>query len=266
LEPFTEITDAVAGKTAEGVTADIERISKQDLHTETTVRLARLVAAAEPGAKLPTERELCEMLGVGRSTIREAVRSLSFIGALYTRQGSGTYVKTPDEGSVEKLLGLALVLRRSTVEEIVAVRRILEAESARLAAVNHNSSDRQDLAAVMEEMGRTFSEPQKASRCDLQYHVLLARASHNGVLAYLINGMRSLLEIWMNKAVNSQNVIEEIVLEHNRVLSAVFDRDPDLAAATMSGHLKKAAERLFAVLGKDHSTADYFALLMTNSR
>ncbi len=258
--------DDVETEAVEAVAVDIERISKQNLHTETTVRLARLVAASKPGAKLPTERELCEMLGVGRSTVREAVRALSFIGALHTRQGSGTYVKTLDEGSVEKLLGLALVLRRSTVQEIVAVRRILEAESARMAALNHDASDRKDLEAVMEEMGRARLNPQKAARCDLQYHVLLARASHNGVLAYLVNGMRSLLEIWINKAVNSQNIIKDTVLEHNRVLSAVFDRDPELAAATMSGHLKKAADRLFAVVGKDHSTADYFSLLMTNSR
>ena len=240
----------------------LQPIDRQNLHAVTTVRLARLVVDSKPGDRLPTEQELCIQLGVGRSTLREAVRALSFIGAVKTRQGSGTYIRTPEQGSMERLLGLALVLRRSTIQEIVEMRRVLEVEAARLAALNHSEDERRNLQETMEKMRTAAREIPRAADYDLQYHVLIARASHNGVLEYLINGMRALLQVWMNYAVNAESVVDEILVEHNRILSAIFDRDSDLAAAAMSAHLKKAADRLLAVVGKAHSTTDYLSTLL----
>lgn len=241
-----------------------ERITRQDLALETTARLARLVASSQPGSRLPTERELCERLGVGRSTLREAVSSLAFIGAVQSRQGSGTYVSAENNDvPVERLIGLGLMLQRSTVHEVIEVRRILEVEAVRLAAERHDEADRRALEAVMAKMSDPAADPAQASRCDVEYHVLLARASHNSVLVHLINGMRSLLEIWITKAVTRQPVVEEIVREHNEILRAVFSRYPDRAAASMLIHLANAAERLFSVVGKDHSTANYISLLLT---
>ncbi len=250
-------------KSAAGI---IRPILRHDLHLETTSRLARLIAAAEPGSRLPTERELCQRLGVGRSTVREALRSLSFVGAIQPRQGSGTYVAPVEDAAVDRLLGLGLLVQRSRVYEVIEARRILEVQAVRLAAERYQESDRRELVAVMQRMSGAISEPPKASRYDLQYHVLLARASHNSVLVHFINGMRGLLEMWIKRAVNRPAVIEEIVREHNQVLEAVFDRDADRAAELMAAHLSNAAERLFAVIGKDQSAADYIASLLADSR
>lgn len=254
------LTESLPGGDGEEVP---EKITRQDLALETTARLARLVASSQPGSRLPTERELCERLGVGRSTLREAVSSLAFIGAVQSRQGSGTYVSAENDLPVERLIGLGLMLQRSTVQEVIEVRRILEVEAVRLAAERHDASDRTALEAVMAKMSEAAAEPAQASRHDVEYHVLLAQASHNSVLVHLINGMRGLLEIWITKAVNRQPVVEEIVREHNDILRAVFSRQPDRSAASMLIHLANAAERLFSVVGKDHSTANYISLLLT---
>ena len=242
---------------------NVEKISRLDLRLETTVRLAKLVAICEPGTRLPTERELCEKLGVGRSTLREAIRSLAFIGAIYPRQGSGTYVTALEDQTVERLISLGITLQRATVQEIIEARRALEIDAVRMAAARYTQSDRHELEAVMQAMIASSADPVKASRYDLQYHVTLATASHNSVLVHFINGMRALLEMWMTKAVNRIPVVEEIVREHNSVLEAVFDRNPDKAAARMDLHLEKAAERLLSVVGKDQSMADYLFLLLT---
>lgn len=241
------------------------RISKQDLHLETTFRLARLIAASQPGSRLPTERELSEKLGVGRSTLREAIRSLAFVGGVRPRQGSGTYVSKPEDQALEKLIGLALTLHRATVLEVVEARRALEIEAVQLAARRHTDSDHQDLQAIMEQMAASSAEPAKASRYDLQYHVMLARASHNSVLVHFINGMRGLLEIWIGRAVTLPRVVEEIVEEHNAVLEAVFARQAARAAEHMDRHLANAADRLFAVVGRNQSTADYISLLLSQA-
>ncbi|MPY86801.1 MAG: FCD domain-containing protein [Luteitalea sp.] len=249
---------------SEGDVDASEKITRQDLALEATLRLAQLVASSQPGARLPTERELCERLGVGRSTLREAVSSLAFTGAIQSRQGSGTFVTGENDLPVERLIGLGLMLQRSTVEEVIEVRRILEVEAVRLAAERHDESDRRALEAVMAKMSELRTEPSRASRYDVEFHVLLTRASHNSALVHLVNGMRSLLEIWITKAVNEQSVVNEIVREHNAILRAVFSRQSGPAAASMLIHLTNAAERLFAVVGKDRLTANYIALLLAS--
>ncbi len=231
---------------------------------ETISRLAQLVAGAEPGSRLPTERELCEMFGVGRSTLREAIRTLWFIHAVEVRQGSGTYVAETNGAAVEKLLSIGLVLERCSVSEVIEVRRMLEIQAVRLAADRHEESDRRALEDVMRRMEGATDEPQLASSLDLEFHILLARASHNRVLAHFISGLRPLLVLWINRAVNRKEIVEEIVREHWHVLQAVLDRDPDCAEARMFLHLTEAASRLYAVLGKDHSTAPYLSILLGN--
>lgn len=244
----------------------MERIFKQDLHLETTSRLAQLVASSEPGSRLPTERELCLQLGVGRSTLREAMRSLSFIGAIRIRQGSGTYVSSVDDANVERLISLGLMVQRSKVHEVIEARRVLEIQTVRMAAERHDAADRQALEAIMQNMATCIEKPTEASRYDLQFHVMLARASHNSVLVHFINGMRALFEIWINKAVNRRPVIEEIIREHNAVLESIFRRDGEAAAARMFLHLTNAADRLLAVVGRDQSAADFISLLLAPAR
>ncbi|MBI3280882.1 MAG: FadR family transcriptional regulator [Acidobacteria bacterium] len=243
----------------------IQKIARPDLTLETMTRLAQLVAGSEPGAKLPTERELCEMLGVGRSTLREAIGALAFVGAIQVRQGSGTFVNAVGEGGVERLISIALVLERCTVAEVVEVRRMLEVQAARLAAENHAASDRQALEHIMRQMTAAAGSPHAAARHDLEYHVVLARASHNRVLSHLLYGLRPLLEIWISNAVNRTDIIDAILGEHTAILRAVFDRDSERAAAQMFIHQSNAAERLYAVLGKDHSTGSYLSALVARS-
>ena len=240
----------------------IRKISKQDLHLETTTRLAELIASSEPGSRLPTERELSERLGVGRSTVREAVRSLSFIGAVQARQGAGTYVTTGINGAVERLIGLGLMVHRSKVNEVIEVRRFLEIQSVRLAAERHLGEDIEQMSGIIENMRASSQDLKKATLLDLEFHVKMAEASHNSVLVFLINGMRTLLEIWMDKAVNRVEVLEAIIDEHERILEAVAQRKADEAAAHMSRHQAYAAERLLATIGQDKTMADYASLIM----
>jgi GntR family transcriptional repressor for pyruvate dehydrogenase complex len=246
--------------------AAIGRISKQDRHLETTSRLAQFVASSEPGVRLPTERDLCAQLGVGRSTLREAIRALSFIGAVRVRQGSGTYVGGVGDSNVDRLIGLGLMVQRSQVHEVIEARQILEVQAVRMSAERHDPSDREELRAIMTNMAAAIDDPSEASRYDLLYHVRLARSSHNSVMVHFINGMRALFEIWIHRAVNRRPIVEEIVREHNSILDAVFARNADLAAARMTVHLTNAADRLFLVIGKGQSAADYISLLLAGSR
>jgi GntR family transcriptional regulator, transcriptional repressor for pyruvate dehydrogenase complex len=234
---------------------------KQELNTGTTARLAKLVAGRQPGSRLPTEKQLCAQLGVSRSTLREAMRSLAFVGALEPRQGSGTYVGSMEGGAVEKLIGLALMMERCSVQEVIEARRVLEVEAVRLAARRHDEADRRGLTAGMDKMKAALEDPESASSHDLDFHILLAQASHNTVLINFLNGMRGLLNIWISRAVTRPPVVMEILSEHNAILSAVLQRDSEEAAARMYIHLTNAADRLLRVIGQDQ-TIDYISLLI----
>jgi GntR family transcriptional regulator, transcriptional repressor for pyruvate dehydrogenase complex len=247
-----------------GKKVPLERIPRPDLQLETTTRLAKMVAAAEPGSRLPTERELCEQLGVGRSTLREAIRSLTFIGAIKSRQGDGRYVSKPDEQASDRLFGLGLLLQGVNIDDLIEARKSIEVEAARVAARRHTEADRNTLLQIMQAMRHSLSsaDTQKAALYDMEYHAAIARATHNIVLIHLINGMQALLEIWMDKAVTRTRVWEEAVREHDALLEAILARDDDRAATCMREHLTRAAERVFSVVEANEATADHMRLFL----
>jgi DNA-binding FadR family transcriptional regulator len=94
---------------------DIEQIDQRDLQSEITSRLARLIAKSSPGSRLPTERELCELLNVGRNSLREAIKSLAFIGAVQVKRGNGIYVTSAEEAPKSKILPRPGALSKQTL-------------------------------------------------------------------------------------------------------------------------------------------------------
>lgn len=237
-------------------------IERPDLYTEVTTRLARLVATAQPGERLPPERILAATYGVGRSTVREALRTLVFMGAVRAVQGDGMYVGEGEDLVVERLFGLGLIMNRSSILEIVETREMLETEVVKLAAIRRTEDDINRLQGIMAEMRSNISNPKRASLPDLDFHVTLARASNNRVLEFCTNGMRSLLESWMDKAVNSEEIVIDIVAEHQAILHAVISGDGDEASEAMALHLRNASERLLNAIGSDASLADHIGTLL----
>jgi GntR family transcriptional regulator, transcriptional repressor for pyruvate dehydrogenase complex len=246
-----------------------DKRSRLNLQFETTSRLAQLVASLEPGVRLPTERELSEQLGVGRSTLREAIRSLAFIGAIRSRQGSGNYVSRPDERSTDRLISLSLMLNHVTVAEMIEARRSFEIDIVRMAAERHDERDRERLNELMAAMRVAAARPRDLSNYDMEFHVALAEASHNAVMVQMIRMMRVLvnilLEIWRDNALDFTPGIGQIIREHEEILEAVFARDSERAARMMFTHLTNAGARVMSVLGRDRSSAEYIGHLLART-
>jgi GntR family transcriptional regulator, transcriptional repressor for pyruvate dehydrogenase complex len=249
----------------------IERIPQKDLQSEITSQLARLIAKSAPGTRLPSERELGESLAVGRNSIREAVRSLAFIGALEVKQGDGIYVTDGQNADIGRLFGLGLIVQRPHIHEIIEARRLIELNVVTMAAERYTETDRERLRTNLDTLSRHLDDPDEASRLDLEFHVLLAQTSHNSVFAYFVNGMRALIKSWIDlKIANAANyhlVTDEILQDHQEILEAILAHDAALAADAMSRHLAKAAERLEAISSpQDNSSEDFFALLIPKSK
>ena len=137
----------------------------------------------EVGEKLPPEPELMQIFGVGRSTVREAVRILSNMGFLKVRQGAGTFVErlTPPDEPMERRLG------RADLHDLDEVRKILEVAIAEKAAERRTAHDAAVLEKHLAERGATAAAGalQACIEADVNFHIALAEATHNEILCEL---------------------------------------------------------------------------------
>lgn len=183
--------------------------------------------------KIPAEAELVAALGVGRNTVREAVRALSHAGLLEVRQGDGTFVRATNEisGAVRKLCGPEL-------RQVLEVRRALEVEGARLAARARTEDDLREMTARLAAREAAAQERDSAAVIanDAEFHRLLVAASHNPVLISLYDGIREAVTSSVATTFNPALPPEQL-LSHTALLDAVREQDPRRAAEEASGFL-----------------------------
>lgn len=174
------------------------------------------------GQRIPNETDLVEQLGVGRNTVREAVRALSHAGILEVRQGDGTYVRATSEvsGALRRLCGAEL-------REILQVRRALEVEGARLAAANRTPEVVAELRALLR---RTDDCPdtEAFARADAEFHLAVVRASGNRILAELYRG---LIETVTASVATTRHAPVQMV-DHGVLLDRIADGDVEEAGRT----------------------------------
>lgn len=197
-------------------------------------QLRELVAAGEwpIGTRIPTEPELVEQIGVGRNTIREAVRALAHAGILEVRQGDGTYVRTTSEvsGAVRRLCGAEL-------RDVLQVRRTLEVEGARLAAGARTAADVTRLRLLLDRRTADW----RAGRIDdfigsdVEFHLAVVSCSGNRLLTELYRGLTEAVAASIASASDQPEEAESI--RHHGLLDAIAAGDADRAAAEASGFL-----------------------------
>ena len=188
---------------------------------------------------------------------------LALLGVISVRHGEGLYAGDLKHGTFTLLTEMAIVFRHPTFQEVVEARRMIEVDTAALAAARRYDEDLRTLREIMHRMARHLDNPRRASIADLEFHIALAQASHNGVLVYLINTMRGLLGLWVHKAFSDRRIeIPEIVREHNAVLAAVEEGDSKAASDLMGRHIDEASRRLFRVIAPNEPLSRYARSLL----
>lgn len=179
--------------------------------------------------KIPTETVLAEQLGVGRNTVREAVRALTHAGLLECRQGDGTYVRATSELSGAMLRRL----RHAEQLEILEVRRALEVESARLAATRRDDEDISRIERALAERDRAWEsgDADEFVESDLAFHIAVVNATHNRVLIDLYSDFSAALRASITAAGTS---INKSYIPHDAIARAIAAGDA--AAAERAGH------------------------------
>ena len=176
------------------------------------------------GEKIPTEPVLSETLGVGRNTVREAVRALTHAGLLESRQGDGTYVRATSElsGAVRRRLETAELV------EILEVRRGLEVEAARLAAVRRTDADIAAIALALARRDAAWADGDHTTfvEADLVFHTAVVEATHNQVLTDLYGDFSTALRASIGAA---GTLLEHEDVSHGPIAAAIESADPEAA-------------------------------------
>ncbi|GAA1028824.1 FadR/GntR family transcriptional regulator [Virgisporangium ochraceum] len=225
---------------------------------ETTIEnIKRMLIEGElrPGDKLPVEKDLAALLGVSRNTLREAVRALSSLKVLQTRQGDGTYVTSLQPGLL--LDGMAFVadLHREDGElQFLHVRRLLEPEATALAVRRLTGADLaglRDLLAEAHDLVR--ADPIDADRLmanDRAFHALITSRCGNPVLAALVENMSGntvRARLWRGRLDPAANL--RTVTEHELIYQAIVDGDSERARLRAAAHIIEVEDAVRAMTG-----------------
>jgi GntR family transcriptional regulator, transcriptional repressor for pyruvate dehydrogenase complex len=216
--------------------------------TETVAeQLVNAIQALPPGTKVPSERELTMQLGVGRSTVREALNGLAMLGMVEIRHGQGAFVAaTPVDTSEPSALTAAL--ERGVTHDFIEARLIIEIEVARLAAVRRTDEDLANLEAVLvEQEERQGGDLALLLETAAGFNVQLAEAAHNEMLAAIIQSFVSLMIERGPRIYSVEDMADWDLNEHRQIVAAVRDRDPERAGQLMRGHIEALAERYRSV-------------------
>jgi GntR family transcriptional regulator, transcriptional repressor for pyruvate dehydrogenase complex len=192
-----------------------------------------------PGQKLPTEKVLCQRLAVGRSVVREVVRALVVAGVLKTQQGSGIYVS---EKSTDISVDVHLSIHSTykDISDLYVFRSSLECETAALAAEHISHRQMQHLQKVSEDYLRAAT---RGSIPDLQeldplFHLCIAESSHNSLFKSAVGAIHRLHHGILDAfAFEIPDAVMQSAQEHNQIVSAIQNSDPESARAAMKRHI-----------------------------
>lgn len=198
-----------------------------------------------PGDKFYSENELTTKLEVSRSSLREAVRILEVIGKLSVKHGKGIYISDTDARPYDVFVDW-LKTNDKSLQEHFEVRLIIEPQTARLAALGATPEDIDLLGEAHAEFVRNarLGLTAESIQCDREFHRLLSKATHNGVLFALTRSLTtSMSDDWIS-SLHIPGRAEKTVSEHGRVLEAVKARDAEAALEGMATHLRNAIREI----------------------
>ena len=211
------------------------------------------IGRLKPGDKLPSERQLIDMLGVGRSSIREALQGLAAIGLVESRAGQGTFVNQNIHLLMPDLEnpGLSANLQREMRLNLIEARRLVEVDIVELAAQRASPEHITQLQTLFERYrvavsARAFAQ---AARANYDFHITLAQMGHNPFLAPMLDHLlrivpTSLREsefvLLTDQAVDA--IIQKEIDLHAALVAAIAARDVSAARAAMEAHMNLEVE------------------------
>ncbi len=207
------------------------------LAEKTSERMIAYIVEQElqPGQKLGTEMEMSLLMGVGRSTVREAIKILVSRNILEVRQGSGTYV-SGGKGIADDALGLRLIPDRFKLTwDLQEIRMLLEPDIAYMAAQHVTQAQLQEMEALCDRAEEMSMHKKERLEEDVRFHICIAEASGNLVAPNLIPVIRQAVELFVHYTKREKTL--ETFAKHRDILEGLKRHDPQWAKDMMTMHL-----------------------------
>jgi GntR family transcriptional repressor for pyruvate dehydrogenase complex len=216
----------------------------------------------KPGNRLPNERQLSEEMGISRPPLREALKALVSLGLLTTRHGGGTYVNEFGEDYLKSMLRFMTVVDDGFVIDFVQMRKVLETESARMAATAASAEQIANLERIHDERKQLFNDNSghlescrdHLQKLDLEFHLSIAEASGNRVFSAFLDAMHNILRKHQKQAVMAENMTSRSLEFHQRILDAIKAKEPDEAAEAMYAHIASVEQAICANIARKDKT------------
>lgn len=218
---------------------EFESIRKNKVYEEVARQIERMILQKmHPGDKLPAERELAEMFGVSRSSIRDAMRSLELVGLVEPRQGAGTVVREISPDMLVTPLSNVIAHKRQLVGELLDFRKMLEPALAARAALRASVQEIIEMEEILRRQSEKLSRGELAIEEDSEFHYTIAMGSGNSVVLKVLDVVMDLLRETRARSLQREGRPEKSLAGHRRILAAIKRRDRAAAEAAMRQHLK----------------------------
>lgn len=207
------------------------------------IREQLAAGALKPGDKLPAERELAQLLGVGRNALREALRSLEMAGIVRLQKGvkGGAFIDEGDPGRMQQVVQDMLSLGSISIDELTEARVHIQGLVVRLACARATKADFDALEANIVRTGQFTASGQFLERveCSREFYRLLTAATHNQVLSMMVHSLTEILMQFVYARVAAGGTPQPRLVEKRRAfLAALRARDATRATRLMTTHLK----------------------------
>ena len=200
------------------------------------------------GDRLPSERELIDILNISRPSLREALRALSMLGVVESRHGGGAFVTDLEARTLLAPLDFFLSLSQTNLADAFESRRIVELEIVRKAARKATQEDLADLNRMLAAHEKVLADPVGFRILDSRFHARLSTTAGNVVLERIAYGLYNMGLDVRRRATESLALIRQSTGDHIRIVEAIVGHDADRAAAEMAVHLDHIEETTRAAM------------------
>ncbi len=230
---------------------ELRKIKPKKIYEEVSEILHEKIRAGvlKPGDRLDSVEQLAEQLQVSRSAVREALSALKAMGLIEIKQGSGTFVKSVLPNRLDFPLSTAMLSNKLDIARLLEVRKIIEVGAAASAAINRTEQDIQAMVQILEDMKQAHGDGELGEKVDYQFHVAIATASQNPLLAtildqisgLMIDTMKETRRIWLY---SKKTTSEQLYEEHMNIFLAIQQQNEESAKQAMTFHLSNVEKVL----------------------
>ena len=221
----------------------LEPINNESIVNGVLKRITDSIASGElkPGDKLPTEVEFIEKLGVGRNSVREAIKMLCAMGVLEVKRGNGTYIATKVSPAIFNPLVFSLILEPKSIDDLYELRIMYESMVLQLAIDKANEEDLYSVEKVLDEAKAMYDEGIRDVDAfvskDVDFHVELLKVTHNPLIERIGKTIVELFPKYIKMSLSQKNGLIRSINNHYKILDVVRNKEKDKVFAITENSL-----------------------------